>query len=242
MPPHVARRRTSTIHRWNTLSVTLSLFRELAGGASRAEVGRRLGLDPQTVRRFADATSVDELLANTRRESLLDPYKSYLHQRWNDGCADTAVLYAEIREQGFRGSIQTVRRYLQPLRPVDGGIRRHLRAPRVPTPPKPRRVAKWIMTDPAKLKAEEQRKLDAIRRRSTALEALASVEHRRNPLPPLRHHRQPDHRAQRPDHQKDHRPPSHLHHRSHLHEATGRGDLGPRWLWRSPPAPLVGQC
>jgi transposase len=149
----------------------------LADGASRAEVGRRLGLDPQTVRRFADATSIDELLANTRRESLIDSYKSYLHQRWNDGCTDTAVLYAEIREQGFRGSVQTLRRYLQPLRPVDGGVRRHLSAPSAPTPPKPRRVAKWIMTDPAKLKAEDQRKLDAIRRRSTALEALAGHVH-----------------------------------------------------------------
>jgi hypothetical protein len=80
----------------------------LADGASRAEVSRRLDLDPQTVRRFADATSIDELLANTRRDSLLDPYKSYLHQRWNDGCTDTGTLYTELREQGFRGSVQTL--------------------------------------------------------------------------------------------------------------------------------------
>jgi transposase len=73
--------------------------RLLADGTSRAEVGRRLGLDPQTVRRFDDATSIEQLLADTRRESLTDAYTSYLHQRWNDGCTDTAVLYAEIREQ-----------------------------------------------------------------------------------------------------------------------------------------------
>ena len=149
----------------------------LAAGASRGEVARRLGLDPQTVRRFADAASIDELLANTRRESLLDPYKTYLHQRWNEGCSDTASLHAELRERGYRGSVQTLRRYLQPLRPIEGSTRRHLAAPTTPTPPKPRRVAKWMMSDPAKLKAEDQQKLDAIRRRSTALDALAGHVH-----------------------------------------------------------------
>lgn len=96
----------------------------LADGLSRAEVGRRLGLDIQTVRRFADATSIEQLLANTRRESLIDPHKAHLHQRWNDGCTDTTVLHAEIREQGFRGSVQTLRRYLQPFRPIEDGTRR----------------------------------------------------------------------------------------------------------------------
>jgi transposase len=147
----------------------------LADGASRAEVGRRLGLDPQTVRRFADATGIEQLLANTRRDNLIDPYTSYLHQRWNDGCTDTAVLYSEIRVRGFRGSVQTLRRYLRPLRPVDGNgaTRRRLPAPSAPAPPKPRRVAKWIMTDPTKLKPEDQTKLAAICQRSSALDALA---------------------------------------------------------------------
>jgi transposase len=145
----------------------------LADGASRADVGRRLRLDPQTVRRFADATSIEELLANTRRDTLIEPYTPYLNQRWNDGCTDTAVLLAEIRDQGFRGSAQTLRRYLQPLRPMVGGSRRRHAAPRTPPPPKPRRVAKWIMTDPAKLKPEDQHKLDALCQRSPALETLA---------------------------------------------------------------------
>jgi hypothetical protein len=87
------------------------------------------------------------------------------------------VLYAEIREQGFRGSLQTLRRYLQPLRPLEGGIRRRLRAPSAPSPPKPRRVAKWIMSDPAELRPEDQHKLDAIRRRSPALDTLAAHVH-----------------------------------------------------------------
>src|SRR5258706_165188 len=41
-----------------------------AEGASRAGIGRRLGRDVETVRRFADATDVEDLLANTRRDTL----------------------------------------------------------------------------------------------------------------------------------------------------------------------------
>jgi hypothetical protein len=48
---------------------------------SRAGVCRQLHLDPHTVRRYADASTVEELLVNTRRDSLIDPYRPYLHQR-----------------------------------------------------------------------------------------------------------------------------------------------------------------
>jgi hypothetical protein len=59
-------------------------------GLSRATVSRPLRLDPQTVRRFAGASTVDELLVNTRRDGLIDPYRPYLRQRWNEGCTDSA--------------------------------------------------------------------------------------------------------------------------------------------------------
>jgi hypothetical protein len=69
------------------------------------------------VRRFADATCVDELLEHTsRRGSIIDAFQSYLHWRWNEGCTDAAVLYQEIRQRGFAGCDQTVRRYVRPFR------------------------------------------------------------------------------------------------------------------------------
>lgn len=149
----------------------------LAEGHSRAEVGRRLGLDPQTVRRFADASTMDELLANTRRESLVDTYAPYLRQRFDDGCTDATALLEEIRGQGFRGSIQTVRRFLQPFRGTTsaGGVRpKRPTTPGAPTPPKPRRVANWIMTNPANLRAEDHARLTAIYQRCPALQTLAN--------------------------------------------------------------------
>jgi len=45
--------------------------------------------------------------------------------------------------------------------------------PAAPTPPKPRRVATWIMTDPTKLRADDQARLAAICQRCPALQSLA---------------------------------------------------------------------
>jgi transposase len=138
----------------------------LTASISRAGVSRRLQLDPHTVRRFADAATVDELLVNTRRDSLIDDYRTYLHQRWNEGCTDATVLYQEIRQLGFTGSDKTVRRYVHPLR---ASI---IAPPVAPTPPKTRHVARWIMTDPANLDPDDKSRLDAISDRSPAIRTL----------------------------------------------------------------------
>jgi transposase len=62
-----------------------------AQGLSLGAISRQLCLDHSTVRRFAHASSVDELLVKAvNRTSRLDRYKPYVNQRWNDGCHDAA--------------------------------------------------------------------------------------------------------------------------------------------------------
>jgi hypothetical protein len=54
----------------------------LTEGASRNRVGRTLGLDIQTVRRSANAATVEEVLAPAlERESKVDAFRDYLHRR-----------------------------------------------------------------------------------------------------------------------------------------------------------------
>ena len=83
----------------------------LCGGAgsarSRAKGSRpscgSSGLAKETVRRFARAGSVEDLLATARdgRSSVLDEFKPYLHHRFNLGHTNGSALFAEIRAPGL---------------------------------------------------------------------------------------------------------------------------------------------
>ncbi|MFF3159876.1 transposase, partial [Streptomyces sp. NPDC057910] len=130
----------------------------LVDGNTLEGIGRTLRLDQSTVRRFARATSIDELLVKaTNRTSILDPYTAHLHQRWNEGCRDSAQLHQEIQALGFQGSIQTTRHYLRPLKSSTTAPP----APRVA--PRPRRIVRWIMTNPGNLPDEDALALKEIR-------------------------------------------------------------------------------
>ncbi len=107
-----------------------------ARGPGIKAIMRQTGLARETVRRFCRAATVDELLAKTRdgRPSLLDEHKPYLHQRWNEGCANVRQPHAGLRDRGYRGSYGTIRDYVLPFREPGAA------PPAVPAPPKnPRR-------------------------------------------------------------------------------------------------------
>jgi transposase len=142
----------------------------VADGTAIREVCRRLGLARGTVRRFARATTVEELLARNGtgyRPSILEPFKPYLHQRWNEGHTNATALFTEITTRGYRGGQNIVRQYLHQFRTA-------VHIPRPPRkPPSVRRVVSWIMTDPQHMTATNQQKLDAILAASPDLDALA---------------------------------------------------------------------
>lgn len=141
----------------------------LGDGVSLRAIGVQLGLARGTVRRFARAASVEELLVNNgtgRRPSLLEEFKPYLHQRWNEGCTNAAQLFGEIQDLGYRGGRKILLNYLHPFRTA-GHIPRAARKP-----PSVRRVVGWIMSDPARVDSDDQQRLDAILAVSAELTAL----------------------------------------------------------------------
>jgi transposase len=143
---------------------------ELLGqGKGIKPIMRELGLAKETVRRFARAASVEDLLAKARdgRPSVLDEFKPYLHERFNAGCTTVWTLFTEIRGRGYPGSYGTVRDYLQPLRELG------VAPPAVPAPPKVRDVASWMLRHPDSLDAGEQVKLKEVLARCPHLDAAA---------------------------------------------------------------------
>ncbi len=133
----------------------------VAEGYSLNQVSQQLRLDRGTVRRFASATSVEQLLVKaTNRPGKLDGYADHLHARFQAGVTDAVALHGELRQLGFTGSVQTVRRFLHPLRETTPHPpRTSSPAPPRPEVPKPRHLTRWIMTDPGHLSEEETQQL-----------------------------------------------------------------------------------
>jgi hypothetical protein len=123
----------------------------LTRGLTITEISRTLRLERKTVRRYATATTADQLITGPRltRPGLLGPHQAYLHQRWDEGIRSTEQLHQELRERGYRGSQRTLRRHTAQLR-QDTAV------PAPPQPPPAKRVASWILTPPGKL-AEDNR-------------------------------------------------------------------------------------
>jgi hypothetical protein len=141
----------------------------LQAGESLHAISRSLSLSRPTVRRFARAASADELMDGAiGKESKLDPFKPYLHQRCSVGVTDAAALHAGLRQRGFTGSVRTVRRYVAPFR-------QSAAAPGpAPAVPKNRQITRWLLSRPDHLTPEEQAQLSAIRDRCPHIDALAA--------------------------------------------------------------------
>ncbi|OIJ91760.1 transposase [Streptomyces sp. MUSC 14] len=120
-----------------------------------------------TVQRFAHARTPEALFQGQWQDhpTKLDMFKSYLHQRWEDGCTNAWKLWEEITDRGYRGGYAAVRDYLRPLRTV----------PRTPAirPPSARTVSSWILTHPDALPDEAQLQMKIALAHCPELEAPA---------------------------------------------------------------------
>ena len=140
-----------------------------AAGHTLKSITRELGLARGTVRRYARAASVEELLATNRRGpgGVLDAFQDHLHQRFNAGCTSARALYREICQLGYTGGLSAVTAYLRPFRA--GGL-----VPRTASrQPTVREVTRWLLTRPADLGVDDHRGLQGILDRSPHLAATA---------------------------------------------------------------------
>ncbi len=95
------------------------------------------------------------------RGSSVDRHAGHLGRRWDEGCHNAAQLWREIQEQGFRGQLRTVQRWVQGRRgadPTTPGVGRRAAWPM----PSKQRAAWLVVADPEKLDVAEHCFVDAL--------------------------------------------------------------------------------
>jgi transposase len=139
-----------------------------ARGLGLRAIARELDVDRKTARRFAHAATGDEAVARAiSRPTVLDRYQPHLHRRWAEGCRDATVLHAEITAVGYRGSLRTVYRYLQPLRTGTDP------AALTPSSLKIGEVTSWLLRRTEDLNPRQQQLLTDLRGHCAQLDRLA---------------------------------------------------------------------
>jgi transposase len=143
----------------------------LAKGMGIKAISRQLGLARGTVRRYARTADPEDLLAKAwgrgrGRPSIVDAYAEYIGQRLGEGLLTTTQLFKEIKALGYRGTYDTLRQYVKPLRQL------HPARPG-PVVPKARRIAGWLLRHPDTLNPDEQINLKQVRAACSHLDRLA---------------------------------------------------------------------
>ena len=135
-------------------------------GTGLLECSRRLGLSLNTVKRYARATEPERMIRAPRyRATLVDPYRYHLRaRRAEDPAVPVLRLLAEIREQGYTGSMNLLYRYITQGRAE--ADRPHL---------SPRRVARLLLTRPDALSDSQQALLGKLTAACPEMTSLASL-------------------------------------------------------------------
>jgi transposase len=127
-----------------------ALYRQ---GWTAPAIAQHLGMSLRTVQRdLRSATFAGRKRRSDHGDSLLNPYKPYLLERWNAGCYTAMRLFRELQQRGYPGSYGPVAAYARRLRHAQGlapGQRRPRRPlPRVAEPacqPLTPRRATWLV-------------------------------------------------------------------------------------------------
>lgn len=100
---------------------------------------------------------------------LLDPVKPYLLKRWNEGCHNAALLYREIKTQGYAGKYSTVLIFAKQLRKTSGLLPKVRNQEGKPVdealaqnPPSLRKLASLIIKRPENRVEEDEKLLEML--------------------------------------------------------------------------------
>jgi transposase len=87
-----------------------------AQGLSVTTIAQQLGISRPTVYAYLRRTGPPSPRSPQRSGQVLQPYTSYVIQRWREGCTDSMQLWRELRALGYTYSSRTVSRFVTRLR------------------------------------------------------------------------------------------------------------------------------
>jgi transposase len=134
-------------------------------GFSLRAIGRMIDLDRRTVQRFVQSGSFPEISVRARRSSVVDPWATFIRQRWEEGCHNATQIFREMKGQGYSGERSQVMRYVGELkkqRREGAGNHAIGQLQRKERPPAARSVVWWVIREASDLKAEERAYLDRL--------------------------------------------------------------------------------
>jgi transposase len=83
-------------------------------------IAQQVGLNRNTVQKYLAAPAFPERQPRPPRRSVLDPFKPYILQRWNEGCHTGTVIWRELKQRGYHGKRSIVYSYIGRLRQAQG--------------------------------------------------------------------------------------------------------------------------
>jgi transposase len=149
-------------------------------GYTWAVVAQQVGVSQRTLRSWLATEGFPERKRRTGDRSCLDPYRTYLQQRWEAGERNATQLWHEIRAQGFRGSYRRVASVLAPWRQRKIGRKRGpTTGAAAPTPPAPpaltvRQLAYSLLRRPDTRTEAERNQLIQLQQADPLLATLAT--------------------------------------------------------------------
>ncbi|MDQ5853157.1 MAG: ISL3 family transposase, partial [Chloroflexota bacterium] len=154
-----------------------------AGYSGRA-IAAQVGLNRTTVQTYLAAPTFPERQPRPPRASVLDPFKPYILQRWNDGCRTSTTIWREVEQQGYRGKRSTVYSYISRLRRAQGlpgkrrtGVTEGAVVDDAPRPATPRSVAWAVLRRQEKREQTDQQCIAEVCQRDPVVaEAVALTE------------------------------------------------------------------
>ncbi len=141
-------------------------------GWTAPAIAQHVGLSLRTVQRdLRSATCAGRKRRSDRGDSILNPYKPYLLERWNAGCSTAMRLFRDLRQRGYAGGYGVVAASARRLRQAQGLPPGHRCArqplPAVAEPPwqplTPRRATWLVLRRETKRTDTETQQLTALR-------------------------------------------------------------------------------